>query len=64
MNEADGVAGKGEQQSGERIDHERREALMRLAKYTAPAMLAVLLSVDLAGAQPCIPSSTVHCASG
>ena len=25
---------------------------MRLAKYTAPAMLAVLLSVDQAGAQP------------
>ena len=31
-------------QSGERIDHERREALTRLAKYTAPAMLAVLMS--------------------
>ena len=27
------------------IDHERREALTRLAKYTAPAMLAVLVSV-------------------
>jgi hypothetical protein len=27
MSEADDVAGKGEQQSGERIDHERREAL-------------------------------------
>ena len=44
MNEADSVADKGEEQTGEGIDHERREALMRLAKYTAPAMLAVLLS--------------------
>ena len=44
MSEFDGSAGKGEPQSGERIDHERREALTRLAKYTAPAMLAVLMS--------------------
>jgi hypothetical protein len=44
MSEFDGAAGKGEQQTGERIDHERREALTRLAKYTAPAMLAVLMS--------------------
>jgi hypothetical protein len=35
---------KGEQ-TDEHIDHERREALTRLAKYTAPAMLAVLVSV-------------------
>jgi hypothetical protein len=35
---------KGEQ-TDERIDQERREALTRLAKYTAPAMLAVLMSV-------------------
>ena len=34
---------KGEQ-TEERIDQERREALTRLAKYTAPAMLAVLMS--------------------
>jgi hypothetical protein len=35
---------------------------MRLAKYTAPAMLAVLLSVDQAGATlACIPTSIVHC---
>jgi hypothetical protein len=44
MSEAGGLAGKGEEQTGEGIDHERREALTRLAKYTAPAMLAVLLS--------------------
>jgi hypothetical protein len=44
MSEFDGAAGKGAQQTGEGIDHERREALTRLAKYTAPAMLAVLLS--------------------
>jgi Chaperone of endosialidase len=49
MSEFDGAAGKGEQQSGERIDHERREALTRLAKYTAPAMLAVLMA-NTAGA--------------
>jgi electron transfer flavoprotein alpha subunit len=40
---------KGEQ-TEERIDQERREALTRLAKYTAPAMLAVLLSVEQGGA--------------
>ena len=53
---------KGEQ-TEERIDQGRREAVMRLAKYTAPAMLAVLLSVDQAGAQlpKCIPTSIVHC---
>jgi Chaperone of endosialidase len=49
MSEFDGAAGKGEQQSGERIDHERREALTRLAKYTARAMLAVLMA-NTAGA--------------
>jgi hypothetical protein len=38
------------EQTEERIDHERREALTRLAKYTAPAMLAVLLSVEQGGA--------------
>jgi hypothetical protein len=37
--------GKGEQPE-ERIDQERREALTRFAKYTAPAMLAVLMSVE------------------
>ena len=49
---------KGEQ-TGERIDQGRREALARLAKYTAPAMLAMLMSQQ-AGAviictsiQPC-----------
>ena len=53
---------KGEQ-TEERIDQGRREAVMRLAKYTAPAMLAVLLSVDQAGAQlpKCIPTSITHC---
>ena len=37
------VDDKGEQ-TAERIDQGRREAVMRLAKYTAPAMLAVLVS--------------------
>ncbi len=31
----------------------RREAMMRLAKYTAPAMLALLLSTDKGMAQTC-----------
>jgi hypothetical protein len=60
MSEFDGAAGKGEQQTGERIDHERREALTRLAEYTAPAVLAVLLSAEKGSAQvcvsPCLPS--------
>jgi hypothetical protein len=34
---------KGEQ-TEERIDQGRREALIRLAKYTAPAMLAMLMT--------------------
>jgi hypothetical protein len=41
MSETDDVAA-----GGERIDYKRREALTRLAKYTAPAMLAVLVSVS------------------
>jgi Chaperone of endosialidase len=44
MSEAGGVAGKGAEHTEERIDQERRDALARLAKYTAPAMLAVLMS--------------------
>lgn len=49
MSKVDGVVGRGEQ-TGERIDVERREAVMRLAKYTAPAMLAVLMSTQAAPA--------------
>ena len=45
MSEADGMAGKGTEQTGEHIDHERREALTRFAKYTAPVLLAALISV-------------------
>ncbi len=33
-------------QAEERVAASRREAMMRLAKYTAPAMLALLLSAD------------------
>jgi hypothetical protein len=40
---------KGEQ-TEECIDQERREALTRLAKYTAPAMLAVLMATSAAPA--------------
>jgi len=58
---SEGKVDKGEQ-TEERIDQGRREAVVRLAKYTAPAMLAVLLSVDQAGATvACIPTSIVHC---
>jgi hypothetical protein len=45
------VTGKAEEQAGEGIDHERREAVKRLAMYAAPAMLAVLMS---SGAAPAI----------
>jgi hypothetical protein len=51
---------KGEQ-AEERIDQGRREAVIRLAKYTAPAMLAVLLATDQAGAVACIPTSIIKC---
>jgi hypothetical protein len=50
MSEADDAAGKGAEQTGERIDQERREALSRLAKYTAPVMLAVLMSASTGAA--------------
>jgi hypothetical protein len=56
----DGAAGKDEGQAGERIDQERREAVLRLAKYTAPAMLAVLLPLTYAGAKPIIIVSGIH----
>jgi hypothetical protein len=52
MSEPDGAAGNGAEHTGERIDHERREALTRLAKYTAPAMLAVLMSAATGAAVP------------
>jgi hypothetical protein len=51
MRESDCETGKAKAQSGECIDHDRREAVMRLAKYTAPAMLAVLISAAEARAQ-------------
>ena len=60
MNEADSVADKGEEQPGEGIDHERREALTRLAKYTAPAMLAVLMSGGTAPAVSLILESDIR----
>jgi hypothetical protein len=55
MSEADNASGK-----GERIDHERREAVLRLAKYTAPAMLAVLVSQANATGQPVIVVSGIR----
>ena len=42
----------GAEQSAERIDEQRREALIRFGKYTAPAMLAMLVSVNKGMAAP------------
>jgi hypothetical protein len=51
--EAD-VGGVDDSKRGELLDPKRREALARLAIYTAPAMLALLASSEDAGAQPCV----------
>ena len=62
MSNADGESIKSIEdadQTGEHIDYERREALTRLAKYTAPAMLAVLLSVAESRAQAPISGGSV-----
>jgi hypothetical protein len=40
----DTVTTENSKQAEEHIDQARREALSRFAKYTAPAMLAVLMS--------------------
>jgi hypothetical protein len=40
-------------QAEERLYDSRREAMIRLAKYTAPAMLALLLSKDNSMAASC-----------
>jgi hypothetical protein len=41
------------EQTRQHIDHEHREALTRFAKYTAPTILAVLMSVaDEASCRP------------
>jgi hypothetical protein len=46
MDKADGngSADNGTEQTDETINQSRREALSRFAKYTAPAMLGLLLS--------------------
>ena len=44
---------KVDKQTEERIDQGRREAITRLAKYTAPAVLAVLLSAEQGRALVC-----------
>jgi len=48
MSEADdyAAAANGVEPTAEHIDQERRKALKRFAKYTAPAMLGLLLSVQ------------------
>jgi hypothetical protein len=42
--DAGSSVGDGVEQTADRIDQKRREALSRLAKYAAPTMLAVLMS--------------------
>ena len=42
----------GTEQSGERVDNQRREALIKFGKYTAPAMLAMLATADKGIALP------------
>jgi hypothetical protein len=53
MTQADGGR-PDESKRDELLDPKRREALGRLAKYTAPAMLALLASSEDAGAAPCV----------
>ncbi len=53
-NKAVGSAVNGSKQPEELTNPERREALVRLAKYTAPAMLAVLVSTEDAAAGVCV----------
>jgi hypothetical protein len=45
-----GSTGHGAEQTEERVHESRREALIRLGTYTAPAMLAMLLPATPAGA--------------
>ena len=52
--ETGGPAVEGSEQTEELINPERRDALVRLAKYTAPAMLALLVSVEDAAAGVCV----------
>ncbi len=58
MIEADGGLGDDSKRE-ELLDPKRREALARLAKYTAPAMLALLASTENAGAVPCVSPCVV-----
>ena len=51
---ADSSGAKVSTRSNKPTGPERREALLRLAKYTAPAMLAVLASTEEAGALTCV----------
>ena len=52
--DAGGSAIVGPQRTEDLVNPERREALVRLAKYTAPAMLALLVSVEDAAAGVCV----------
>jgi hypothetical protein len=49
-----GSAVNGSEPGGELVSPERREALVRLAKYSAPAMLALLVTAESAAAAPCV----------
>ena len=52
--DTDGTAVNGSERIEDPVDPERRAALVRLAKYTAPAMLALLVSAEGAAAAPCV----------
>ena len=52
--DAGGAAIDGREQAEELVDPERREVLARLAKYTAPAMLALLVSAEDSAALVCL----------
>jgi hypothetical protein len=51
---AGNLGAQGSTQSEKPTDLERREALLRLAAYTAPAMVALLTSTEEAGALACV----------
>jgi hypothetical protein len=56
--EVGSAAVNGPEQTKELVNPERREALVRLARYTAPAMLALLVSTEGAAAGACVSACT------
>jgi hypothetical protein len=56
MSEPDrrGSVDDGAERAQKLVNRGRRDVLTSFAKYTAPAMLAVLMSVEKGGATPCV----------